>query len=1088
MKKMVKFLSAIAVFCTVFLALGATAFASSGVFVSGVNLVPGSYYLVTGDREKGFSLTTEFAHSDNYNVTYSNTGGFKGLFLNNYIGGPIEISDSVTATEHTITLLLSTSSCTVWGTSSAPAINNKTTGDLILTTPSNLSLSVCGYNASGDTGAVNGGDAIISSGNIKFQTGNFNVFGGASSETGTLQGNAIATSNIATGDITFEPGTKVNVTMQNSAFDPAQKDNNAVYSARNVIMNSDKSSGPSSLIIDGGGYAVYAEHTITINGGVLKNTTSYNGIRSDGNIGIQILDYIDGDYKQYSNVNVSGNFDPSIGSDTYAVYLGSSDITIEGNTTFIAEVKYSPTLNAQAIRGDLIDNLAIDYILIGKKPNYNSEEYYITADNDYYILVKTIPFTVTQGDVTYNGNTSLVDPVPIIKVATGHSISYLYSGRDGTVYDSSTVKPLDVGKYTCTTLYHGGTAGSGLTLARTTTNFEITPLELTYNIDDTSPITKPYDNTTSTTGVTATCVTAMPSGAAAPDVTVSNAAYTSAGAGNNKTITADIAFASGSNPNGNYTLSNTQITSTAVHKIEPLQLTWATNGIANSKKYDGTTVATQLRAPTLAGILSTETNVPTVKQGTLNFASTNVAPSVPITATGYTVENLNGNYLAPTYQPSFDDSTIELAIYPSAGTTLTASGEKGKNGIVSLQNWSSLQGASFSSVQATGANIILDGAPTITGTGSNAVLNFKLLDDSSLIGTTTSVTFIVHSDNYESFIVTVNITMVNREVPVLYISNHFKEYDGKTFTNNDIEGTAKDVNGNVIEGAFSFATAPTIKDAEGVTYVDVIFTPNDTAKYETATTHIALSIYKKNLYVTTTLSALEINVGEALPTVSLTYSGLVDGETLTPTLQPIFSGMPANSTTGGTYQITLANLAQMQAEIEKMPDAKNYSLFYSNTTATFKIVDTTGLNEFPYNPQGNINSAGSTLPQGARLIAGIVSDNALARMKDKAHNLGLQGEIVYIADLFMVDSNGYGLEPDANTRIRIDVPGLKPYDVAWVLHLKADGTIEKIPATCYTDYVEFTPTSFSPYSVVVQWNSRATSVSPAVAPLTGTSE
>ncbi len=145
--------------------------------------------------------------------------------------------------------------------------------------------------------------------------------------------------------------------------------------------------------------------------------------------------------------------------------------------------------------------------------------------------------------------------------------------------------------------------------------------------------------------------------------------------------------------------------------------------------------------------------------------------------------------------------------------------------------------------------------------------------------------------------------------------------------------------------------------------------------------------------------------------------------------------------------------------------------------------------DFPYNPSGTLNTGSSTLPAGTRLegTGTPVSADTLNKMKQAAVDAGLTGEIIYIADLTLVNTaDGTAAQPGANTRIRIDVPGITPQDKAWVLHEKADGSIEKYDAVCFDGYVEFAPTSFSVYSVVVDWASRGTSGTTTVlSPQTG---
>ncbi len=92
--------------------------------------------------------------------------------------------------------------------------------------------------------------------------------------------------------------------------------------------------------------------------------------------------------------------------------------------------------------------------------------------------------------------------------------------------------------------------------------------------------------------------------------------------------------------------------------VEQKQLTWATDGIADDKTYDGTTTATAATQPTLNGIVGSDDVSVDTSSTSLNFANKNANTGIAVTATGYDISGTDvGNYLAPT-QPTFDTADI----------------------------------------------------------------------------------------------------------------------------------------------------------------------------------------------------------------------------------------------------------------------------------------------------------------------------------------------------------------------------------------------------------------------------------------------
>ena len=114
------------------------------------------------------------------------------------------------------------------------------------------------------------------------------------------------------------------------------------------------------------------------------------------------------------------------------------------------------------------------------------------------------------------------------------------------------------------------------------------------------------------------------------------------------------------------------------------------------------------------------------------------------------------------------------------------------------------------------------------------------------------------------------------------------------------------------------------------------FTPKDTEKYAEASIEMDVVIKKAPLKVSVKLSKTKIAVNSKLPTVSLSYSGLMGNDKMEPKVEPKFEGMPSGKKTG-TYTIKLKNVDEMKEAINDLPVSKNYDITYV-TSAKLSVV------------------------------------------------------------------------------------------------------------------------------------------------------
>ena len=175
-------------------------------------------------------------------------------------------------------------------------------------------------------------------------------------------------------------------------------------------------------------------------------------------------------------------------------------------------------------------------------------------------------------------------------------------------------------------------------------------------------------------------------------------------------------------------------------------------------------------------------------------------------------------------------------------------------------------------------------------------------------------------------VLNVSIVIVDEDLKGLsLVANPFsKTYNGKAVTEQElIAGAKATYDGKEVSGKWSVENLPEIKDVG--TYRPVLtFTP-DSAEYESGTIETSVQINPAPFSVWVGLSNYNINTGDALPTVSLQYSGAVNGEVLESTVEPVFTGMPEQST-AGTYTIVLSNAKEVLESLKAQPTAKNYTI------------------------------------------------------------------------------------------------------------------------------------------------------------------
>lgn len=193
--------------------------------------------------------------------------------------------------------------------------------------------------------------------------------------------------------------------------------------------------------------------------------------------------------------------------------------------------------------------------------------------------------------------------------------------------------------------------------------------------------------------------------------------------------------------------------------------------------------------------------------------------------------------------------------------------------------------------------------------------------------------------NYSDYTIVVTLTGADKLPVTLTAANFTTTYNGSEVFPEAIHKTAT-YDGEAVSGKWSFVggnpkDANVDESAQEQTKV-LKFTPKDTEKYAEASIEVKVVIKKAPLKVSVKLSKTKIAVNSKLPTVSLSYSGLMGNDKMEPKVEPKFEGMPSGKKTG-TYTIKLKNVDEMKEAINDLPVSKNYDITYV-TSAKLSVV------------------------------------------------------------------------------------------------------------------------------------------------------
>lgn len=191
-----------------------------------------------------------------------------------------------------------------------------------------------------------------------------------------------------------------------------------------------------------------------------------------------------------------------------------------------------------------------------------------------------------------------------------------------------------------------------------------------------------------------------------------------------------------------------------------------------------------------------------------------------------------------------------------------------------------------------------------------------------------SVSYTYNAGFEQTFNVIVTVTDENAKGLSFEVQPVVKTYDGKSVTEQEIVTGAKATyDGKEIAGAWHVDNLPELKNA-GVYRVTLVFTP-DSSAYIGGTAETVVQVNRAPLTLYPYLTTNRIGVKDEVPDVSLGIDGEVNGETVKPTIDAVFTGIPKKGVVG-YHLIKISNAQELATSIQSQEIGKNYDIKAEN--------------------------------------------------------------------------------------------------------------------------------------------------------------
>ena len=370
----------------------------------------------------------------------------------------------------------------------------------------------------------------------------------------------------------------------------------------------------------------------------------------------------------------------------------------------------------------------------------------------------------------------------------------------------------------------------------------------------------------------------------------------------------------------------------------------------------------------------------------------------------------------------------------------------------------------------------------ITFTGTNAV---EIEDTYTITLPVTGAT------NYKDYTITIALVGTDKYVPDLAVQPLTRPYNGKAISLEELTKTAL-YEGTEVEGTWTFQQPNQAPKNAGDYTVELLFTPKD-SQYTQSTVAATVSIEKLDATIGIQLSSNRVALSENLPTATLSFSGVLEGESLAPQ-QPSFEGMPSKGETG-TFVIALSN--GTKEAVQALETAQNYNLSYTNISLT--VADVTLLPTTDNNHRLELTQGVPNIPQSI-VDAGYdteekITEKLFSVAADTLADLSKNNLLVYDIALYVSEDGGHTWSlatkenfPQEGISVTLPYPtGItgEQYDfvVTHMFHETMNnykaGDVETLAVTETAQGLQFTIASLSP--VAMGW-SKTTVITPTATP------
>ena len=596
--------------------------------------------------------------------------------------------------------------------------------------------------------------------------------------------------------------------------------------------------------------------------------------------------------------------------------------TVGGTAALIGSHSVSGTTLTYSTTNQTAGTVATITIPVTGATNYNPYDVVvtITAQDKQTLSITGVEMNAssyTYGDTVGYDNSDLSVTGATTPAFDAATLEYIYSGTltDGSAFTAGTTAPTKAGSYTLTVKVPDSNADY---MGQQVINFTIAPKALrSSDLEQTAgAITKTYDGNVAAPGITVGVKSDSLVETTDAVTITGSAAYNS----ENVSEAAQIIFTPTGTGNVNYTLdaSETLTIEGASITAKDVSITGAT---VHDKNYDGNANAT-VDSVTITGVSGalnkgTDFEVTSAVFSDANASTTNIDVTINVALKGTAASNYhltNGTDYPVSGAAKINQATLSEGTDKSDSIRYSDTTEKTFD--AAYFGFTKAGTFALNGSVTDSSHVLAAGFPTYGST-----VEVKLDTVASLASPAQTViiplTFTTSDGNYVGKNVTLTITLTDKTpVTISGLTYADKTYDGNAITptgtltvsDNKVPVNELEVLYTSTDGAgYSAATAP--KDAGAY---KVEYKVADSNLNYTGSVSYTFTISKKA--ATVAPKAVSITKGSTIPTFELVYTGLVSGESLTPSALPTFTCFEADGTTpvststaAGTYTITWTN-------------------------------------------------------------------------------------------------------------------------------------------------------------------------------------